>query len=207
MAFSLEWIEKFFPIELTEQRKGRLRDGLKTFALGTSPKTYTDFYLASIPNYFLQGDLIFDLRFPQWDTENRIFEKAYFKSIILSNSCDIDEANQATRTLPKRVIIAKLFTLADFEEGLQTLNIENSNAIVVNLKNQEYSNLMYFPPINNIEYIAFFDELGSITNEELNVLKSNISNNRIASLDLFGHYLLVFKLSYHLCRLPEEIDR
>ncbi len=207
MSFSLESIEKLLPAELTEHRKGRLRDGLKQFALNSNSKIYTDFYLNSGPSYFLQGDLVFDLRFPTWDAETRIFEKAYFNSIVLSNSCDIDEANQQSRKLPKQVIISKIFTLADFTEGLESLNIENSKAIVTSVRNQEYSNLMYLPPINNIEYIVFFDELSSISNAELNALKSNIDANRIASLDLFGYYLLMFKLSYHFCRLPEEIDR
>jgi hypothetical protein len=66
---------------------------------------------------------------------------------------------------------------------------------------------MYFPPINNTEYIAFFDELSSVSNEELNALKIDIDRNRIACLDWFGYYLFMFKLSYHFCRLPEEIDR
>jgi hypothetical protein len=207
MAFNLELIERLFPPDISEQRKGRLRDGLKQFTLNSNPKIYTDFYQISSPDYFLQGDLIFELRFPSWDSEKRDFQKVYFDSIILSNSCDIDEANQAARTLPKQVMIAKLFSLADFKEGLTFYGIENGDVIVQRLKNQEYSNLMYFPPINNREYIAFFDESSSISNEELNALRIDIEKNRIACLDWFGYYLFMFKLSYHFCRLPEEVDR
>lgn len=207
MGFNLELIERLFPPSISEQRKSRLRDGLKQFAVNSDSKLYTDFYLTYSPNYFLQGDLIFELRFASWDSEKRDFEKVYLDSIILSNSCDIDEANQSSRTLPKQVMIAKLFSLTDFKEGLAFHGIEDCEVIVERLKNQEYSNLMYFPPINNTEYIAFFDELSSVSNEELNALKIDIDRNRIACLDWFGYYLFMFKLSYHFCRLPEEIDR
>jgi hypothetical protein len=207
MTFSLDSIERLFPPDISEQRKGRLRDGIKQFSVRSNSKVYTDFYLTSSPDYFLQGDLIFELRFPLWNPDKRDFEKVYFDSIILSNSCDIDDANQTTRTLPKQVMTAKLFSLPDFKEGLVQYDIENSDVIIQRLKNQEYSNLMYFPPINNIEYVAYFDELSSVSNEELNALKNDINKNRIACLDWFGYYLFMFKISYHFCRLPEEIDR
>jgi hypothetical protein len=206
MSFVLEKIEAHFPKELSEQKKGRLREGLKQFtSTNSNSKIYTDFYLFERHNYFLQGDLINDLRYPIWNSENKNYEKVYFNVIIISNSCDIDEANQ--RDVPKKVLIAKLFELSDFKEGLIQNHVENTENIIRNLKSQEYSNLMYFPPINGIEYVAFLDELSWITNDELNLLKNDIQENRIASLDLFGYYLFMFKLSYHLCRLPEEADR
>ncbi len=127
--------------------------------------------------------------------------------MVISNSCDIDEANQSQRGIPKQVMIAKLFTLRDFEEGLTLNQVENAKGIIDGLKNQEHSNLMYFPPVNGEEYIAFLDELSWVANEELNLLKENIQKNKIATLDLFGHYLFLFKIAYHFCRLPEELER
>jgi len=60
MSFVLEKIDSLFPNELTDQRKGRLRDGLKQFLSGYSqPKVYTDFYSNYQYPYFLQGDLNF----------------------------------------------------------------------------------------------------------------------------------------------------
>jgi len=125
--------------------------------------------------------------------------------VLISNTCDIDEANK--RSLPKQVLMAKLVTLNDFKEGLLANKEENSELILNSLRNQEYSNLMYFPEINGEEFIAVLDELSWISNEELNLLKNDIQENRIAALDLFGYYLFMFKLSFHLCRLPEETDR
>ena len=204
MSFGLDGIEALFPKELSEQRKGRLRDGLKQFH---TAKTYTDFYSSGQPPYFLQGDLIAELRFPYWDGAERNYDKMYFNVVLISNSCDSDETNQSQRGISKQVLVAKLVTLSDFKEGLTKHNVENSESILNSLKNQEHSNLMYLPMINGQEYIAVLDEISWITNEELNNLKEDIKNNRLASLELFGYYLFIFKLSYHLCRLPEEIER
>lgn len=117
----------------------------------------------------------------------------------------MDEANK--RNIPKQVIIARLITLRSFEEELIASSVTNPELIITTLKNQQYSNLMYFPPVNDEEYIAVLDEISSISVDELNSLKPDITKNRIASLDFFGYYLFMFKLSYHLCRLPEETDR
>lgn len=208
MSLTLEKIEALFPKELTEQRKGRLREGLKQFlSTNSDSKLYTNFYLSEAYSHFLQGDMINDLRYPSWDKESKNYVKNYFNVVVISNSCDIDEANQSHRGIPKQVLISKLFKLTDFQEGLIQNQVENSENIIKSLKNQEHSNLMYFPPIDGVEYIAFLDELSWVTNDELNLLKSDIKENRIASLDYFGYYLFMFKLSYHLCRLPEDIER
>lgn len=206
MSFVLEKIEQLFPKELSDQRKGRLRDGLKQFLSDHSySKNYTDFYSNAQYPYFLQGDLIFDLRFPTWDEAGGSYSKDYFNAVLISNTCDIDEANK--RSISKQVLMAKLVTLNDFKDGLLINREENPESILNSLRNQEYSNLMYFPVINGDEYIAVLDELSWITNEELNLLKTNIHQNRMATLDLFGYYLFMFKVSFHLCRLPEETDR
>jgi len=206
MTFVLERIESLFPKELSDQKKGRLREGLRQFLKeGVQEKIYTDFYSSDIRPYFLQGDLISELRFPEWNLEDRDFSKAYYNAVILSNTCDIDEENQ--RSVPKRVLLAKLINLKDFEEGLIFHQIPSQSQILLSLKNQEYSNLMYFPSINGLEYVAYLDEVSWISTEELNSLKEGISQNRIATLEYFGYYLFMFKVAYHLCRLPEETER
>jgi hypothetical protein len=206
MSFSMEKIESLFPSELSEQRKGRLRDGLKQFLPGDlSQKLYSEFYTQKAYPYFLQGDLIFDLRFPNWDSETREYSKIYSNIALISNTCDIDEANR--RSVPKQVMITRLVTVAEFYEELIVNNVKSPETILLSLRNQEYSNLMYFPPIGDTEYIAVFDEMSWITLDELNFLKNDIEQNRIATLDYFGYYLFMFKLSYHFSRLPEETDR
>jgi hypothetical protein len=91
---------------------------------------------------------------------------------------------------------------------LKELAVENAAEILTQIKNQQFSNILYLPPNKEKnEYLAYFDDLSIIEKEELNILKEEIIFNRIESLDYFGYYLFIFKLSYHFCRVPEETER
>jgi len=208
MAFFIEEINKLIPPELTEQKKGRLREGLRQFldSDNSQDKYYSDFYLPSSHNYFLQGDLIRELRFPVFNREYRQYEKLYYDALLISNTCDVDESN--IRTVTKRAVFAKLIPLNKFVESLKELEVENAADILTQIKNQQFSNVFYLPPTKEKnEYLAYLDDFSILEKEELNALKDDIVINRIESLDYFGYYLFIFKLSYHLCRLPEETER
>ncbi len=60
---------------------------------------------------------------------------------------------------------------------------------------------------NPIDYICHLDKAFWFPTEELHSYLSDIEQTRIASLDYFGYYLFLVKLSYHFCRLPEEKQR
>lgn len=208
MAFSIDEFEKLLPPELTNQKKGRLREGLTQFSdpYNSQDKFYTDFYLPISHNYFLQGDLIREMRFPLFNKESGQYEKLYYDALIISNTCDIDESN--IRTLRKKVVLAKLITVDMFIESMRELEVENAAEILTHVKNQQYSNIIYLPTSRDKnDYLAYLDDLSIVEKEEINILKEDISANRIESLDYFGYYLFIFKLSYHLCRLPEETER
>lgn len=208
MAFFIEELERLLPPELTEQKKGRLREGLKQFfdTNNSQDKFYTDFYLPISHNYFLQGDLIREMRFPVFNGESRQYEKLYFDALLVSNTCDVDESNR--QTISKKAVIAKLVPVDTFIGSLKELEVENAAEILTHIKNQQYSNIIYLPTTKNKkDYLAYLDDLSIIEKEEINTLKEDIAINRIESLDYFGYYLFIFKLSYHLCRLPEETER
>lgn len=208
MTFFIEELERLLPPELTDQKKGRLREGLKQFfdPGNSQDKFYTDFYLPISHNYFLQGDLIREMRFPVFNKELRQYEKLYFDALLVSNTCDVDESNKCTVT--KKAVIAKLIPVDTFIESLKELEVENAAEILTQVKNQLYSNIIYLSIAKgNEDYLAYLDDLSIIEKEELNTLKEDIAINRIESLDYFGYYLFIFKLSYHLCRLPEETER
>jgi hypothetical protein len=208
MPFVIEDIDRLLPPEISEQRKNRLRDGLRQFVNSDSSqeKYYIDFYHHSSFNYFLQGDLIRELRFPFFNNSSHQYEKLYFDALLISNTCDIDEAN--TRNVEKKAILAKLIPMEAYIDSLEELGTQKSAEILTQIKNQQFSNLLYLPPTKESkEYIAYLDDLSIIDREELNALKADINDNRIESLDFFGYYLFIFKLSYHLCRLPEVTER
>lgn len=208
MGFDIDEINKLIPPDLAEQKKGRLREGLRQFSESNNSqdKYYTDFYLQTSFNYFLQGDLIRELRFPTFNNVTGQYQKLYFDALLISNTCDVDESNK--KTIRKKVVLAKLIPLEIFVESLKELAVENAAEILTQIKNQQFSNILYLPPNKEkVEYLAYFDDLSTIEKEELNVLKEEIILNRIESLDYFGYYLFIFKLSYHFCRLPEETER
>jgi hypothetical protein len=208
MGFQIDELFKLIPPDLTEQKKGRLRDGLRQFSESNTSqdKYYTDFYLSPSLNYFLQGDLIKELRFATFNNTTGQYEKRYFDALLISNTCDVDESNKNTVT--KKVVLAKLIPLDAFVASLKELEVANAADILTQIKNQQYSNILYLPVTKEKnEYLAYFDDLSTIEKEELNALKEDISTNRIESLDYFGFYLFIFKLSYHFCRLPEETER
>ena len=208
MDFFLEDLKAILPPELTEQKKNRLSEGLKQFSKDnlSQERYYNDFYATFNYPYFLQGDLIRQLRFPVFDSEIKEYKKLYYDAILLSNTCDVDINN--VRNIPKKVIIAKVIPLNFFVEALSELEIENAANILTQVKNQMYSNLLYLPKTRDgVDYVAYFDEISIIEIDELDLLKDDMKNNRIEALDYFGYYLFIFKLSFHFCRLPEETQR
>lgn len=208
MNFAIDDLNKILPPELTEQKKGRLQEGLNQFLKinNNKDKYYTDFYLNSANPYFLQGDLIREIRFPVFNKSNRQYDKLYFDALLISNTCDVDDSNK--RNVPKQAILAKLIPFDSFIESLDDIGVEDAANIITQIKNQQFSNVFYLPITKTREeYIAYFDDLSVIEIEELNALKDEININRIGSLDYFGYYLFIFKLSYHFCRLPEETQR
>ena len=81
--------------------------------------------------------------------------------------------------------------------------------IVKSIKLQTTSNILYLPSnlVSGKDYICHLDKAFWFPIEELNSYLPGIAQTRIASLDYFGYYLFLVKLSYHFCRLPEEKQR
>lgn len=212
MAFGDDSFELLLPSYLVDPEKSRLKDALKQFTSDEKGKEidYTNFYKAFQHAYFMQSDLVKEIRVAKWNDEKAIYEKVYTDAIIISNTCDISYDN-------KREINTKqcLFApLIDFNEYLKDLEKEGylpekissfSQAIKAQLK----TNIFYLPTNHkdNKEYIVLLDNVFWFPTEELNSYLEKIEDNRITSLSHFGYYLFILKLSYHLCRLPEQCDR
>lgn len=201
--------QNFLPPQLTEQQKGRLHKSLKQFSIsrnGDSIKSsdidYSDFYTCYDFTEFVQGDILRAMRFPSWD--GKLFSAKYVMAIIVSNSCDITIENSRKNT--KDATLAPVFTLKSYEEVLKAKGFDN-NAIEVQInkiKSQDYSNIFYLPQVDGEEYIARLDRLFHYPIGELQSLIKALKKVKVSSLKYFGHYLFLTKMSYHLCRLPEE---
>jgi hypothetical protein len=204
-------LERLLPDYLSKAEKGRLLKALEQFKEQNSWNNHsnTHFYLQKEYDYFLQGDLIRGIRQPVWNHIAGDFQKIYANALILSNTCDLDLTNE--RVIPKDVILVPLTPFNDFVEELSLIlaNKDKLATIIQGIKAQTYSNVFYLPPLphSNEDFVCFFDNVFWFPTEELAAYIPNIQNRRIQSLDYFGYYLFLVKLSYHFCRLPEEKQR
>lgn len=211
-SFNVDNLGELFPSYLSLGEKGRLAKALEQFK-GKSDNVinYDKFYASNIQSsHFKQGDLLAQIRFPHWDIDKSEFIKKYPNAIILSNTCDIAIENE--RDIDKQVCFAESFKLKDFLDYLQDKGTkpQRIKEISNSIKRQDYSNLFYMPPKNSDEneYIIFFDRVTWFPIKELEIYKSqNFNETLISTLSHFGHYLMIVKMTYHLCRVPEENER
>ncbi len=214
MAFQdIDW-NTLFPGYLTSGQKDRLKAALEQFrpAYRGNRISYSDFYKPSHAEFrnFMQGDLVRDMRLPIWDDVNAVYGKGYSNALILTNTCDISKDN-ARPTNSKECLLAPLANLSDYVAALKGKHLPQAqiDSFVTALKNQEITNLFFLPPCpsSHHESIAVLDKVFWINTGELNELVPTIEEDRIASLNHYGYYLFLLKLSHNLCRFPETDDR
>jgi len=210
MSFDKTNFEDYFPSYLTGSQKGRLSEQLKQFKTIQFGKdiVYTEFYNHHYTEkIFLQGDLMREIREPHWDNDKAEFLKSYPDAILISNACDVCGENE--RDQPKKPLFAPLFKLNDYcnylknDKGLTSAQLDSW---LDSLKGQKFSNILYLPPCDGIDYFVRLDRTFSFPPTELLEYLVDIKSNRIVTLDTFGHYLMLTKIAFHFCRYPEEDD-
>lgn len=211
MSFGQEHWDVLLPSYLTNETKGRLQEALEQFRPTNRDEiSYDNFYKDYRYEYFMQGDIVLEIRSAFWDKGVASYEKNYSDGLILTNTCDISFDNQRNIN-PKQCLFAPLLDLEDYSADLLAngYNEQKVNAFKRNIRAQLYSNLFYLPKVNHdgTDRIALLDRIFWYPIEELEPLIPTINDERVASLNQYGFYLLVLKLSYHFCRLPEQCDR
>ena len=211
-AFGDDHFEKILPPYLTSPEKSRLKEGLEQFFPENSTKEikYDNFYQDDTDSYFKQSDLIAEVRFPEWDETHRQYNALYGDAMLLSNTCDINPVNQRNAN-SKESLFAPIIDLPEYLSDLR-INGYNDNQLQTfeaDIKRQRITNILYLPPYRDTgpSYIVLLDFIFRFPTAELNKLLMNITQEKIKSLSRFGYYLFIFKLSYHLCRVPEEKER
>ncbi|QQS29392.1 MAG: hypothetical protein IPM47_00090 [Sphingobacteriales bacterium] len=211
MEFGVEF-DLILPNYLVNEEKARLRDALKQFTVDKKGKEidYTDFYKTYGHAYFMQSDLVKEIRMSFWNEESSVFEKAYPDAIIISNTCDISFGNKHNIN-SKQCLFAPLIDFNEYIHDLTASGYEKDklDQFIQSVKAQLVTNLFYLPLFHDDqkEFVVILDNLFWFPANELNSYIDNIQENRITSLSHFGYYLFILKLSYHLCRLPEQCDR
>lgn len=193
-------LKDFVPYYLTNDRKHGFLKELKSFM----ERDFLDYFSEAIGDTWLQGDCC--ARGPKVDVVT--LRKAEIKCLVVSNSCDIDPNNK--RAFPARALLAPLIPLT----GYEALLLKNHSggeqavkAIIQNIREQKVTNAFYLPHHDALggEAVALLDDLQTVPASILP--DPNSSENRYFSLSQIGFFLYLFKLSVHLCRFHEEVDR
>lgn len=200
---SLEDIRIYLPKYLSDDSKQDLFSELSQFPENIDNRFYTSNLLE--PHKILQGDCISDMvviNLPDTKTGN-------VKSIIVSNSCDIDLEN--LRLFSSSICYCAVYNLLKYEKRLREIANDGENDkidnLIDNIKKQRVSQIFYLPIGGNLEYegLIFFDKMCSCDNKS--VSREYLNERRLFSLSNYGYYLFLFKLSIHFTRIREALDR
>ncbi len=200
-----EEISIYLPRYLSDTSKNILIKELSKFPTdGTKDVVYTS-ALKQV-DYLLQGDGIDNvpyISFPNTDVGD-------IPAILLSNTCDMSTDNE--RLNPCRIMYAPIVRLEKYKSILCEKGIENKRVEqhIKDIKLQHITQILYLPKGNagiglSYEGIVFFDRAISIPLDEKTNRK--FVSNKLFTLSDFGFYLFLLKLSYHLSRVQERIDR
>ena len=210
MAFG-ENLDLLLPSYLVDPEKSRLRNSLLRFVTKDKGEiNYSDFYRDFDYSYFLQSDLVREIRFADWDDNSATYDKVYTHAIIISNTCDISFENKRGLNT-KQCLLAPILDFDDYKANLISKGYteEKVKEFSKNVREQLSSNIFYLPSNHKDkkEYIVLLDNIFWFPTAELNSYLDEINQTKITSLSHFGFYLFILKLSYHLSRLPEQCDR
>jgi len=202
MDFDAESLQKHIPLYLTDP--AALKREIRAFIRSGNGETREmNYFLPSshdrFKNDMLQGDI--------WSGfQTFIFssgERKAIKGIVLSNTCDTSPENK--RDLSRRVTFAPIMKLNAIQNLYEQSKLDKTaiSAKITAIKSQEVTSMFYLPAggVLNEDYVARLDEVHSMP------LSAHKPSSKILTLNNFGFYLFVVKLSIHFCRFQENVDR
>ncbi|NJW54857.1 hypothetical protein, partial [Salinimicrobium oceani] len=130
------------------------------------------------------------------------------KSIILSNTCDIDPANK--RNFPSRIVYAPIIELDKYRKTILSNSKKNPQQIESHIdasKKQEITQVFYVPSLGDKlkDSIVFLDRVCNLPNEA--VEREKVTERRVFTLSDYGSYLFLLKLSIHFTRIQDQVER
>lgn len=198
MQRTLEELEKVFPIYLSDVSKMKLAESLRHWDAGQN------FHAGDWqgPEQPIQGDGY--STFTLFDFESG--DRREVSAIVLSNTCDIDTSNESLRR--RNVLFAPIMPLASYRQMLISEKIPASRveAHIDAVKRQEKSDLFFIPSFGSLpECIAVLDDVHAQPLHDF--LGPSKEPRRLFRLSNFGFYFFLMKLSIHLTRFGEKLDR
>lgn len=193
----LEDLEIYLPKYLSDESQKELYSDLKDFPDNIN-KIFGSKYLSQ--DGLLQSDIVEDIPFFNLP----ILESKSAKVMIISNSCDIDPQNK--RDLPPKVSYAPLISMSKFIDLLEKSGIEEQRIyqIVNSIKKQEKTSMFFVPQGSGLseDCIVLFENILSIDRDYFFE-----NHKKLATFSNYGFYMFLLKLSIHLTRIQEKVDR
>lgn len=201
MEFDAENLKEQIPHYLTDHDKKQLIEELKAILSGENNSFILSDYNDNFENEMLQGD--------GWSPfsiyEYRSSQLVTVRGLVLSNSCDISVENK--RDIPNNLTISPIVKLAVFEKVLERRGVDKEKiaAKMEAIRHQRVSNILFLPSGGKLDddSIVRFDECHSLPIPDLKEGK----HNKLFTLSNTGFYILALKLSFHFCRLHEDVQR
>ena len=197
----LDDLRVYLPKYLSAENYDQLISQLRDFPANIDKRMYTE---GLEPNIIYQGDALDDM--PVVNIDNLELGVKKRPCMIVSNTCDMDLANK--RLYPTTIMYTPLFRLDNYVKVLKQYGAteEKIKNHLSDVKAQKVSSMFYLPSIGNLgESIVFLDRILNVSQKFID--RDTVESRRKFSLSDYGFYLFVFKLSIHLSRIREGVNR
>lgn len=199
---NIEDFKIYLPKYLSPESTKDLINSIKEF-----PKNngyYSDFGIEDSIIY--QGDGLIDLPVVSYD-KTGIPAIKKVPCIIISNTCDSDLSN--IRFFSSQLTYAPILNLRKYIKHIKdhsTKTPESIDGHIESIKNQQITQILYLPQKGTMEEsIVFLDRINNYPNKL--IARDLVPKQRLFTLNNYGYYLFLFKLSIHFTRMYDKIDR
>jgi len=195
-------IKRYLPQFLSDMDKEKLFEQFSNF----TDNMNKIFMLSSdFTNGIIQSDIVDNIPFISLPN----IEVANVKVMILSNSCDITPENP--RSIPPSVAYVPIMPLKKLEVFLinKGKDKDQINGIISAIKKQHTTSMFYIPRGLYLEEdsVALFDKVLHCKRDDFFNLAMQNDGKKLASLNNYGFYIFLLKLSIHFTRIHENINR
>jgi len=176
----IEFVSELFP-SISPYTKEKVKESLKQFELNGIQLKYS---MHNPLPHLAQGDVFEELPFYKQDNSGGL-NSFKTKAILLSNTCDAERDDV--------LLFAPLFKISDIDMD------------VASLKSNQIYRLLHFPDPSLSDYVVDFSIVNSFSRHLIEEKLTQSEINKILSLNDFGYYLFLSKMTIYLMR-PEDLD-
>ena len=197
----LDDIRVYLPKYLSSENYEQLIAELRSFPTNIDKRMFTCGLERDI---IYQGDGLRDM--PVVNVEDLSLGVKYRPCMVISNTCDMDLAN--TRLYPTAILYTPIVQLSNYIQILEKYGItaDKIKNHIADVKAQKVSSMFYLPSTGDMaESIVFLDRILHVSQKYVD--RNTVDNRRLFSLSDYGFYLFVFKMSMHLSRIREGVNR